>query len=80
MIEYSKPNSGCNGGLMDYALTLHNAKAIASESSYTCTARDGTYMTSFTNAISSDGVSRDKDATSFEHGAYQEAQIVRRGK
>ena len=30
LIEFSKPNSGCNGGLMDYASTLHNAKTIAS--------------------------------------------------
>ena len=26
LIELSKPNSGCNGGLMDYASTLHNVR------------------------------------------------------
>ena len=33
-------HSSSNCGLMNYAFTLHNAKAIASESSYTCTARE----------------------------------------
>ena len=33
LIEFSNPNSGWNGGLMDFASTLHNAKTIASGSS-----------------------------------------------
>ena len=42
LVDYSKHNSGCNDGLMDYSFTFYKAKAIASESSYPYTARDGT--------------------------------------
>ena len=42
LVDYSKHNSGCNDGLMDYAFTFYKTKAIAPESSYPYTARDGT--------------------------------------
>ena len=38
----SEQTSGCNGGLMDYAFIASEAKAIAYESSYPYTSRDGT--------------------------------------
>ena len=42
LVDYSKHNSACNDGLMDYAFTFYKTKAIASESSCPYTARDGT--------------------------------------
>ena len=44
LVDYSKHNSGCNDGLMDYSFTFYKTKAIASESSYPYTARDDTYI------------------------------------
>merc|ERR1712226_232724 len=40
-VDCSKQNSGCNGGLMDYAFSFAKTTAIATESSYPYTARDG---------------------------------------
>ena len=48
---------------MDYAFTFYETKDIASESSYPCTARDGTCKTSFTTAIPSGGVTGYKDVS-----------------
>jgi C1A family cysteine protease len=63
LVDCSKQNSGCNGGLMDTAFTFYKTKAIASESSYPYTARDGTCKTSFTTAIPSGGVTGYKDVS-----------------
>merc|ERR1712118_331354 len=41
---------------MDYAFSFYRSTAIASESSYPYTARDGTCKSSFTTAIPSGGV------------------------
>jgi len=56
LVDCSKQNSGCNGGLMDYGFSFYQSTNIASESSYPYTARDGTCKTSFTTAIPSGGV------------------------
>ena len=42
LVDCSKQNSGCNGGLMDSAYAFYKNIAIAAESSYPYTARDGT--------------------------------------
>merc|ERR1719361_2896444 len=61
LVDCSKQNSGCNGGLMDYAFAFYENVNIASESSYPYTARDGTCKTSFSTAIPSGGITGYKD-------------------
>merc|ERR1712048_1243535 len=64
LVDCSKQNSGCNGGLMDYAFAFYEKTSIASESSYPYTARDGTCKSSYTTAIPKGGVTGYKDISS----------------
>merc|ERR1712046_17059 len=63
LVDCSKQNSGCNGGLMDYAFSFYESTSIASASSYPYTARDGSCKSSYTTAIPSGGVTGYKDAS-----------------
>merc|ERR1712003_80743 len=63
LVDCSKQNSGCNGGLMDYAFSFYRTTSIASESSYPYTARDGSCKSSYTTAIPSGGVTGYKDVS-----------------
>merc|ERR1711953_1281230 len=63
LVDCSKQNSGCNGGLMDYAFAFYEKTSIASESSYPYTARDGSCKSSFTTAIPKGGVTGYKDVS-----------------
>merc|ERR1712241_481134 len=64
LVDCSKQNSGCNGGLMDYAFSYYRSTSIASESSYPYTARDGSCKSSYTTAIPRGGVTGYKDVSS----------------
>merc|ERR1719333_1969351 len=64
LVDCSKQNSGCNGGLMDYAFSFYRTTSIASESSYPYTARDGSCKSSYTAAIPRGGVTGYKDVSS----------------
>merc|ERR1712232_1145199 len=55
-VDCSKQNSGCNGGLMDQGFSFAQSHAVATESSYPYTARDGTCKTSYSTAIPVGGV------------------------
>merc|ERR1711907_859374 len=55
-VDCSKQNSGCNGGLMDTAFSFAKSNAVATESSYPYTARDGTCKSSYSTAIPAGGV------------------------
>merc|ERR1711907_416535 len=55
-VDCSKQNSGCNGGLMDYAFSFAKSNAVATESSYPYTARDGSCKSSYSTAIPAGGV------------------------
>merc|ERR1712032_1397175 len=55
-VDCSKANSGCNGGLMDTAFSFARGTAVATESSYPYTARDGSCKSSFSTAIPRGGV------------------------
>jgi hypothetical protein len=61
LVDCSKQNSGCNGGLMDYAFAFYENVNIATEQSYPYTASDGTCQSSFTTAIPSGGITGYKD-------------------
>jgi len=61
LVDCSKQNSGCNGGLMDYAFQFYETTSVATESSYPYTAADGTCKSSFTTAIPQGGVTGFKD-------------------
>merc|ERR1711982_200483 len=63
LVDCSKQNSGCNGGLMDYAFSFYESTSVASETSYPYTARDGSCKSSYTTAIPSGGVTGYKDAS-----------------
>merc|ERR1719502_1597540 len=56
LVDCSKQNSGCNGGLMDYAFAFYEKTSIASESSYPYTGRNGPCKDAFSPAIPEGGV------------------------
>merc|ERR1712022_4108 len=56
LVDCSKQNSGCNGGLMDYAFAFYEKTSVATEASYAYTGRDGTCKSSYTTAIPEGGV------------------------
>merc|ERR1712187_96892 len=51
LVDCSKQNSGCNGGLMDYAFQFYEGTSVATEASYPYTASDGRCKSSYTAAI-----------------------------
>jgi hypothetical protein len=61
LVDCSKQNSGCNGGLMDYAFAFYEKTSVATEQSYAYTGRDGTCKSSYDAAIPSGGVTGYKD-------------------
>lgn len=56
LVDCSKQNSGCNGGLMDYAFSFYEKTTIATEDSYPYTARDGSCKSNYDTAIPEGGV------------------------
>merc|ERR1712048_912205 len=64
LVDCSKQNSGCNGGLMDYAFQFYESTSVASEASYAYTGRDGSCKSSYTAAIPEGGVTGYKDISS----------------
>jgi C1A family cysteine protease len=62
LVDCSKNgNNGCNGGLMDNSFEWYENNAIASETSYPYTAKDGGCQGNFEVAISQGGITGYKD-------------------
>jgi len=55
-VDCDTGSSGCNGGSMEQAFSWSKSTAVATESSYAYTARDGSCKSSFSSAIPSGGV------------------------
>merc|ERR1712187_393050 len=64
LVDCSKQNSGCNGGLMDYAFQFYEGTSVATEASYPYTASDGRCKSSYTAAIPEGGVTGYRDISS----------------
>merc|ERR1712232_788194 len=62
-VDCDKVDSGCNGGLMDNAFGWAESHAVATESSYAYTGRDGSCKSSFSTAIPQGGVTGYKDVS-----------------
>merc|ERR1711937_391048 len=75
LVDCSKQNSGCNGGLMDYAFAFYEKTSIASESSYPYTARDGSCKSSYTTAIPKGGVTGYKDVSNENDLLYAVSNV-----
>merc|ERR1711865_304278 len=56
LVDCSKANGGCQGGLMDAAFTFYKTTGIAEEDSYPYKAKNGKCKKSFTTAIPEGGV------------------------
>lgn len=61
LVDCSKQNSGCNGGLMDYAFSFYEKNNVATEESYPYTAQGGSCSGSYSTAIPTGGVAGYKD-------------------
>merc|ERR1711918_7203 len=55
-VDCDTGSAGCNGGSMEQAFSWAGSTAVATESSYAYTARDGSCKSSFSTAIPSGGV------------------------
>lgn len=61
LVDCSKQNSGCNGGLMDVAFSFYETVSVATESSYPYTAQHDNCTSNYVTAIPQGGVTGYKD-------------------
>jgi len=74
LVDCSKQNSGCNGGLMDYAFAFEKTADVCTEASYPYTARDGScHESGCTVGIPRGGVTGYHDVTVNDENALMEA-------
>jgi len=74
LVDCSKVNSGCNGGLMDYAFQYIETNPLETESDYPYTARDGSCKYQ-----SSKGVGKVKDFVDVTPSASQLKAAIAKG-